>query len=247
MATEMNFHGCQRRGILTVGLISKTCTGGMLPPSSGSIIRWGCLRTASVLSAKSECRSMSTSSGPQARAHVSFKRTKRKLEVHRLNHGQTVGYSLGQKNLNLGSSVTVCQTIRSRLGFFYKARFQIPMFSNCGEPAKSSISRRRWIRLGNSERTSCKSSSWQLRIAWKVWSSERSIRFSPAFFTKTGIHGCLVLCKPASQGNSLHMQLLKPCTIQTVSAFNVCLPVHQCWYYTPQVCSEPTVNQQWTN
>ena len=144
MATEMNFHGCQRRGILTVGLISKTCTGGMLPPSTGSIIRWGCLRTASVLSAKSECRSMSTSSGPQALAHVSFKRTKRKLEVHRLNHGQTVGYSLGQKNLNLGSSVTVCQTIRSRLGFFYyKARFQIPMISTCGEPAKSSISRRR--------------------------------------------------------------------------------------------------------
>ena len=143
MATEMNFHGCQRRGILTVGLISKTCTGGMLPPSTGSIIRWGCLRTASVLSAKSECRSMSTSSGPQAWAHVSFKRTKRKLEVHRRNHGQTVGYSLGHKNLNLGSSVTVCQTIRSRLGFFYKARFQIPMFSNCGEPAKSSISRRR--------------------------------------------------------------------------------------------------------
>ena len=143
MATEMNFHGCQRRGILTVGLISKTCTGGMLPPSTGSIIRWGCLRTASVLSAKSECRSMSTSSGPQARAHVSFKRTNRKLEVHRLNHGQTVGYSLGQKNLNLGSSVTVCQTIRSRLGFFQKARFQIPMISTCGEPAKSSISRRR--------------------------------------------------------------------------------------------------------
>ena len=140
MATEMNFHGCQRRGILTVGLISKTCTGGMLPPSSGSIIRWGCLRTASVLSAKSECRSMSTSSGPQALAHVSFKRTKRKLEVHRRNHGQTAGYSLGQKNLNLGSSVTVCQTIRSRLGFFYKARFQIPMISTCGEPAKSSIS-----------------------------------------------------------------------------------------------------------
>ena len=41
------------------------------------------------------------------------------------------------------------------------------------------------------------------------------------------------------------MQPLKPPTIQTVFAFNVYLPVHQCWcYYNPRVWSEPTtVNQ----